>query len=376
MTSHAHLCAPLALVLLLAACDDDSRPPGIAEEKVEPNEDAITRELIALTKKGSQEASTKKAQERGSSEGDTLRFNQATHVGCLKADFSVEPDLPADLRVGLFAAPQTYTTWIRFANATDQSDTEEDFRGMSLKLTQVKGSKLLGSDDTHDFILNSHPVLFVANPEEFRDFIDYKLNSSHLLFFLNPFDMHIKSLRIALAGRQNHSSHLAIPYWSTTPYLFGEGRAVKYAAKPCKQDLDIDLPEQLRHGYLRDAMRQQLAAGGACFDFMVQFQTDAELMPIEDATVEWDETVSPFRRVARVHIPPQEFESPEQMEFCENLAYNPWRVLPEHRPLGGLNRVRKDLYQESARFRHKENDVNYTEPNGKENFWTRSTKGE
>jgi hypothetical protein len=91
-------------------------------------------------------------------------------------------------------------------------------------------------------------------------------------------------------------------------------------------------------------------------------------MPIEDATVEWDETVSPFRKVARVHIPPQEFESPEHMKFCENLAFNPWRVLPEHKPLGGLNRVRKDLYQELAAFRHQENDVKYTEPNGRENF--------
>jgi hypothetical protein len=367
MTSPAQWIAPLVLVLLLAACGDESRPLAIAGESPAANEAAITRELIELTKEAAQKA-TEEALENDPSADEILRFNQAKHVGCLKADFSVEPDLPADLRVGLFAAPRTFTTWIRFANATDQPDTEKDFRGMSLKLTQVKGNKLLGSDDTHDFILNSHPVLFVANPEDFRDFIDYNLNSSHLLFFLNPFDPHIKSLRIALAGMQNHPSHLAIPYWSTTPYLFGEGRAVKYAAKPCKQDLDIELPEELTDGYLRDAMREQLATGGACFDFMVQFQTDAELMPVEDATVEWDETVSPFQKVARIHIPPQEFESPERMEFCENLAFNPWRVFPEHRPLGGLNRVRKDLYRASAEFRHQQNGVSYTEPTGDEAF--------
>ena len=367
MTKSVQWSAAFIPVLLLAACGDESRPLGLAEEFPAPDEAEITRELIELTMLASQEARDE-ALDDDSSADEILRFNQPTHVGCLKADFSVEPDLPADLKVGLFAAPQTYTTWIRFANATDQPDTEEDFRGMSLKLTQVKGNKLLGPDDTHDFILNSHPVLFVANPEEFRDFIDYSQNSHHLLFFLNPFDMHIDSMRIALAGRQNHSSHLAIPYWSTTPYLFGDGRAVKYAAKPCKQDLDTELPEEPTHGYLRDAMREQMAAGGACFDFMVQFQTNAELMPVEDATVEWDETVSPFRKVARVHIPSQEFESPERMEFCENLAFNPWRVLPEHRPLGGLNRVRKDLYQESARFRHEANDVKYKEPNGRENF--------
>jgi hypothetical protein len=56
------------------------------------------------------------------------------------------------------------------------------------------------------------------------------------------------------------------------------------------------------------------------------------------------------------------------MAFCENLAFNPWRSLPEHRPLGGINRVRKDLYQELAKFRHQRNGVSYTEPTGDENF--------
>ena len=115
-------------------------------------------------------------------------------------------------------------------------------------------------------------------------------------------------------------------------------------------------------------MRQQMTVEGACFDFMVQFQIDADLMPIEDASVEWDESVSPFRKVAQINILPQTFESPEQMEFCENLAFNPWRSLPEHRPLGGINRVRKDLYQTLAGFRHERNGVVYEEPGSAENF--------
>ena len=121
-------------------------------------------------------------------------------------------------------------------------------------------------------------------------------------------------------------------------------------------------------GYLRDAMRGQLASGGACFDFMVQFQTDPETMPIEDATVEWDESESPFRKVATIDIPQQQFESAAQMEFCENLAFNPWNTLAEHEPLGGLNRARKELYSELATFRHDRNGVAYSEPTGAELF--------
>jgi len=239
---------------------------------------------------------------------------------------------------------------------------------MSLKLMHVGGDKLLGPDDTQDFILNSHPVLFVGNPADFRDFVDDSVNSGPLRFFLNPLDSHIKEFRIVIAGRQHHPSHLVIPYWSTTPYLFGEGRAVKYSVRSCQQDNDVELPRKLKDGYLRAAMRQQMTVEGACFDFMVQFQTDADLMPIEDATVEWDESLSPFRKVAQINILPQTFESPEQMEFCENLAFNPWRSLPEHRPLGGINRVRKDLYQVLAEFRHERNGVVYEEPSGEEIF--------
>ena len=367
MSNPAQWIVVSALVLLLAACGDDSQPLTIAGEYPAANEAEIPRELIELTKEATQKA-RKEALENDPSAQDILRFNQPKHVACLKADFSVEPDLPVELRVGLFASPQTFPAWIRFANATNQPDTEKDFRGMSIKLMRVKGSKLLGSDDTQDFILNSHPVLFVGNPEDFRDFVDYSVNSSPLLFFMNPFSPHIKEFRIVLAGRRHHPSHLAIPYWSTTPYLFGKGRAVKYSAKLCEHDSGMELPDELTNGYLRDAMREQLDSSDACFDFMVQFQTDAELMPVEDATVEWNETVSPFRKVARIHIPSQSFESPEWMEFCENLAFNPWRSLPEHRPLGGLNRVRKDLYQELAEFRHQRNGVTYMEPSGDETF--------
>ena len=91
-------------------------------------------------------------------------------------------------------------------------------------------------------------------------------------------------------------------------------------------------------------------------------------MPIEDATVAWDEAVSPFRKVATIDIPPQQFESPARMELCENLAFNPWHSLAVHRPLGGLNRARKELYRQLADFRHERNGVVYAEPTGDEAY--------
>ena len=78
-------------------------------------------------------------------------------------------------------------------------------------------------------------------------------------------------------------------------------------------------------------MVKQLADGEAVFDLAVQFQTDPYHMPIEDPGVTWDEAESPFHRVATLPIPSQVFDTAEQCEFGDNLSFNPWRCLPEHR---------------------------------------------
>ena len=49
---------------------------------------------------------------------------------------------------------------------------------------------------------------------------------------------------------------------------------------------------------------------------------------------------------------PQEvvFNTPEQMEFGDNLSFNIWHSLPEHRPLGSFNRARKRAYEALSKF--------------------------
>jgi hypothetical protein len=42
------------------------------------------------------------------------------------------------------------------------------------------------------------------------------------------------------------------------------------------------------------------------FDVSVQFFVDEQRTPIEDASVEWSESVSPFIPVARLEIPAQD----------------------------------------------------------------------
>ena len=74
------------------------------------------------------------------------------------------------------------------------------------------------------------------------------------------------------------------------------------------------------------------------FDFYIQRYVD-DRTPIEDSKVEWQESISKPQHVAKIIILSQELMSRERGILCENLSFNPWHCLPEHKPLGAVNRV-------------------------------------
>jgi len=104
------------------------------------------------------------------------------------------------------------------------------------------------------------------------------------------------------------------------------------------------------------------------FDFMVQLQTDPVKMPVEDATIVWDEKLSPFQKVATIRIPKQNPDLPAQLETSEHLSFTPWHSLPDHRPLGNTNRIRRTVYELISRLRHQKNKVARKEPTGSDGF--------
>lgn len=283
--------------------------------------------------------------------------------GVVKAEFTVEPNLPPELRVGVFAQPLTYPAWIRFSNqnGTIQADSARDIRGMAIKLMGVPGAKLLEHEQdaaTQDFIVISTNVFVTKDVQEFDGLIKAFTGSllAKLVFLLT----HWRVVWNLILSMKKFANPLQIRYFSTTPYLLG-AQAVKYSAIPVVEVPDT-IPANPSDDYLRAAMVAQLAKGDAYFDFAVQFQTNADSMPIEDPGVAWSEAVSPFRKVARIRILQQDFDSEEQREFGENLSFTPWHSLPEHRPLGGINRARKVVYRAISIFRHEKNHAPRVEP--------------
>jgi hypothetical protein len=166
---------------------------------------------------------------------------------------------------------------------------------------------------------------------------------------------------------KSHANPLELSYYSCTPCLFGEGRAVQYTVRPRVQGRSR-VPAHPTPNYLREAMVATLATEDVLFDLLVQFQTDPHRMPIENASVIWPEKLSPWRRVATIRIPRQVFDSPEQLRFARNLAFNPWHSIAEHRPLGNQNRARKQIYLQTSRTRREINGDRHVEPTGSESF--------
>jgi hypothetical protein len=131
-------------------------------------------------------------------------------------------------------------------------------------------------------------------------------------------------------------------YFSQVPFKLGD-MAVKYSARPVSAATAV--PADSSPHFLRNRMAAHLQQADAIFDFLLQVQKDPEAMPVEDSTVEWDEALSEFIPVATITI------SKQEVGECEELSFNPWHALPEHAPLGPMNRMRKAIYERAAAIR-------------------------
>lgn len=281
--------------------------------------------------------------------------------GCVKARFIVEEGLDDDLRVGLFAEPRSYEAWLRFSNASGdlQADDKADLRGAALKLMGVAGPKLIDGEEhctTHDFLLVTHDTFLARNPQEFAGLARAISEGNPAGFFLK----HPRMAARYLSAIKRHGSPLEPRYFSVVPHLF-QDRVTKYQLRPSAPEV-TPIPKNPPFDFLREALKARLQRGPFTFDFLVQVRSDTSPSDIEDATRAWPEGSYPFRKVARVEILQQDFDTPAQQVFGENLSFNPWRCLAPHRPLGGISRARRQVYRALSAFRHDRNAAPRTEP--------------
>lgn len=334
---------------------------GLGEEWIPPGEADDIASMLTLLRQVQEQSDRKRE--------PVPRDQHPKQHACLFAELRVLPGLPVELRHGIFREPQTFPAVIRLSNARQRHDELPDAHGFALKLVGVAGPRLLDDEagaSTQDFVLVDHPVFFMrdvaAGVSLVRDFKELKTGgllqrARVVLRGLASQERGFQIMRAMSAKRPR--SLLATRYWCTTPVRLGP-LAVKLSVRP--RTRPEDAPRCRGRDRHRLDVARRLAAKETRFDFLIQRQQHPVDTPVEDPTVEWDETAAPFERVAEIRIPMQNVTDPARLAFGERLSFTPWHGVREHAPLGGINRARRAIYQALSERRRMLNGVPLREP--------------
>ncbi|KZC01166.1 hypothetical protein AU375_02636 [Methylobacterium radiotolerans] len=316
-------------------------------------------------------------------EHHAVRASHAKSSACVTGELVVAEGLPPELAQGLFATPGTHPVAVRFAQGPGETlgDRVSTHRGMSIKVFDVPGEKLPGhAVDTQDFVLATGTTFPSGTAAGFlRDGTvigkstgmpeGVKSAVSSTARNLNRV-LHAFGTESAMADFFGHpySHPLADSYFSQAPVRFGDyvaklGAVPVTDAQRALSEWRLD-PHQDEDGF-RHATVDFFREHDVVYELRVQLWADADKQPIEDASVDWPVSVSPYRTVATVRLPPQDAYSPERVNyFDEVMTFRPAHSLAAHRPLGSVMRARLQVYRALSAFRHRENGVAEEETGG------------
>jgi hypothetical protein len=341
-------------------------------EQPRPDEPEVIAKIVAALHKNNERAYKKFKH--------GLRDAHAKSHAILRGELTVYPDLPPSLAQGLFAEPRTYPVIARLSTTSGvlRSDKVRGVRGLAIKVLGVQGPRARDGDDatTQDFIMVTHREFLFADAHEYlvkgmpmatllARLSDGVLGvGSDLLAGLKRIGVPIPP-NVAVFVAENRPI-LGEKFYSSAPIRYGDYVA-KFQYAPLSDEVKAlenqRLPRNPSQDAHRDLIIDFLADHAAEYELSVQLCTDPKTMPIEDATVPWPEEASPHRPVAKIVFPQQNPNSPQRRAFGDDvLSFNSWRGLAAHRPLGSINRLKKDVYDASSKYRHEVNRAPSLEP--------------
>ncbi|MCJ2012269.1 catalase family protein [Methylobacterium sp. J-076] len=319
---------------------------------------------------------TQQSQTVEAREHHAVRASHAKSSACVTGELTVPEGLPPELAQGLFAKPGTHPVAVRFAQGPGETlgDRVSTHRGMSIKVFGVPGEKLPGhSADTQDFVLATGTTFpsgtaagFLRDgtvigkstglPEGVKSAVSATARNLNRV-------LHAFGTESALADFFGHpySHPLADSYFSQAPMRFGDYVA-KLGAVPAAEAQRALAEWRLDPSGDEDGFRHAAAAffrdNEVVYELKAQLWADAGRQPIEDASIDWPVSVSPYRTVATIRLPRQDAYSPERVRyFDEVMTFRPAHSLTEHKPLGSVMRARLQVYRALSDFRHRQNGV-------------------
>jgi hypothetical protein len=303
-----------------------------------------------------------------------LRAAHAKSHGILTGELEIRPGLPDELAQGIFSAGRRYDVVARLSSSPGNmhGDGVRTIKGMALKVMGVDGA------GTQDFLMGNLPILpfgtVVAYLAAQRD-AEERMVRKESPAMVVPELAHAAAVVMEAVGRPNRTLEAV---GASAEHILGETyhtmAAIRFGRYVAKLSLapgsanvraltgvavDLGLGDSVYRDLVVDFFRQE----GAEYDLRVQMCVDLETMPVEDASVEWLETESPFLHLGTVRFGPQEAYSPGRRVYGDDvLSFNPWQCVAEHRPLGSIMRSRRAAYASSTQFRHEMNVRQLLEP--------------
>lgn len=296
-------------------------------------------------------AQAQQARNRKQGAGRALHRKQLVAV---KGQLQVLPDLPEWAAQGVFAQPGHYKAWVRLSNggADKLADARPDIRGFSIKALGVSGPGALGGTaSSQDFLLINHPAFSFATADAFVGVALAAMQGpAKLLAHLVRQHGVLGGLKqlAKLAGNvgKPFSGFATEHFYSAAPLANGP-YAVRVRLLPARQQARP--LAQAKADWGADFVAQ-LATGEMRFALQLQGFVDEARTPIENPTIDWPESVSPYVTVAHLVLPVQGADAAFQAQ-AEAARFDIWGGLAAHRPLGQIMRARKAAYYASQQGR-------------------------
>ena len=153
---------------------------------------------------------------------------------------------------------------------------------------------------------------------------------------------------------------LEVAYFAAAPTRFGARRVARFRVEPLdgpvpQAPITAEEAEALGPDYLAKAVARSMARGAAItFRMRAQVIHPIELEDrielIEDATVAWDPEEFEPVDLAKITIDPSD-QPRDLVDACKADRFTPWQCLPAHEPVGGINRLRRPVYEASSGHR-------------------------
>lgn len=274
-------------------------------------------------------------------------------LAAVRGRLRVLDGLPEHARHGLFAEPGEHDAWVRLSNgAMDrQSNRRPDIRGFALRVFGVQGESALGGRTDHqDLSLINQTAFAFADSRHFFGLVLAAGRSPGALlgWVFKTFGIvgGLKTLkRLAATAGKPFTGFATEAFASTLPISCGPA-AVKVRLLP---------PAGLRpragvDGDWAGDLAAHAAAGPLKYRLQLQFFVDESRTPVEDASVEWPESVAPFVDVAELTLEAPSTDA-DFIARVEAGTFDPWQALAAHRPLGEVMRARKVAYFNSQQVR-------------------------